>query len=125
MKCYNYSWADAVGICKFCNKALCKECIVELEGVVACAESCSKEFYRIKSLADRTSEFLNKWRKELILQTILFGSFGIFILGLSLWRMMRMSSSVNFNLVTLFVSLGFLSIAWSNYKKLRETSERK
>jgi hypothetical protein len=34
MKCFNHSTVDAVGVCKHCNKGLCRECAVALTGLL-------------------------------------------------------------------------------------------
>jgi uncharacterized membrane protein len=38
MKCYNHPETDAVGACVSCNKAVCSECGVEVEGRLLCRE---------------------------------------------------------------------------------------
>ncbi len=40
MNCFNHADIPAVGICKVCGKALCKECIVETKGGTVCKGSC-------------------------------------------------------------------------------------
>jgi hypothetical protein len=44
MKCYNHDDEHAVGICKNCFKALCKQCIVpNEENVIVCSAKCLEE----------------------------------------------------------------------------------
>jgi len=56
MKCYNHPLNDAVGICKNCNKGLCKECIIEVENGIACKETCVEEVKLINSLINRNKK---------------------------------------------------------------------
>jgi hypothetical protein len=56
MKCYNHPDKDAVGICKNCNKGLCKECITEVDNGIACTSSCIEEVKLINSLINRNKQ---------------------------------------------------------------------
>lgn len=38
VKCYNHLETDAIGACVSCNKAICSECGVEVEGKLLCRE---------------------------------------------------------------------------------------
>lgn len=39
MRCFYHSQTEAVGVCKNCGKALCRESVVELGQFIACKES--------------------------------------------------------------------------------------
>ena len=53
MKCYNHEDADAVAICKNCNKALCHRCATDVGNGVACAGSCEEEVQALNELIRR------------------------------------------------------------------------
>lgn len=36
MKCFNHHEADSVGLCKHCGKALCVDCLTDLDDGLAC-----------------------------------------------------------------------------------------
>ena len=38
MKCVNHTDRDAVGVCNFCTKSVCSECVVNLKGEIYCKE---------------------------------------------------------------------------------------
>lgn len=40
MKCYNHPTADAVGVCKVCQKGICRECAIEHEIGIVCQGNC-------------------------------------------------------------------------------------
>lgn len=69
MKCYNHNDRDAFGVCRFCGKGLCLECMKKDSDIVICAnsESCNKQF-----------ELLNKSYKQ-INKNIAFQNFGKFL----------------------------------------------
>ena len=53
MKCFNHEGADAVAICKNCNKALCHACAVDVGNGVACAGACENEVKSLNELIRR------------------------------------------------------------------------
>ena len=38
MKCYNHPEIEAIGFCTSCNKAICDECAVDIQGKLLCRE---------------------------------------------------------------------------------------
>src|SRR4051812_41469041 len=53
MKCFNHDAADAVAICKNCNKALCRVCAVDVGNGIACLNSCEQEVLSINEMIQR------------------------------------------------------------------------
>ncbi|MEK6408437.1 MAG: hypothetical protein AABN34_16035 [Acidobacteriota bacterium] len=53
MKCFNHEGADAVAICKSCNKALCHACAVDVGNGMACAGACEEEVRALNELIRR------------------------------------------------------------------------
>lgn len=53
MKCFNHDGADAVAICKNCNKALCHTCAIDVGNGVACAGACEQEVRALNELIRR------------------------------------------------------------------------
>ena len=53
MKCYNHDAADAIAICKNCNKALCRACAVDVGNGIACRNSCEQEVIAVNELIQR------------------------------------------------------------------------
>jgi len=54
MKCYNHRETDAIGICKNCNKGLCKDCVTEIENGLACTATCIDEVEQINALINKS-----------------------------------------------------------------------
>ena len=42
MKCYTHDQNDAVGICKNCQKGICKECATLVDGSMSCIGTCEE-----------------------------------------------------------------------------------
>lgn len=53
MKCFKHEGADAVAICKSCNKALCHACAVDVGNGIACAGACEGEVRILNELIRR------------------------------------------------------------------------
>lgn len=53
MKCFNHETAEAVAICKNCNKALCHACAVDVGNGVACRGACEQEVIALNDLIRR------------------------------------------------------------------------
>lgn len=54
MKCYNHPTEDAVGLCKNCNKGICRACLTELDNGLACTATCVEEVEHINSLIQKS-----------------------------------------------------------------------
>jgi len=40
MKCFNHPQIDAIGFCRACGRALCRECVGEVSGILCCKGRC-------------------------------------------------------------------------------------
>ncbi len=69
MKCYNHHDRDAFGVCKSCGKALCLECIDNIENTVCCKnnEKC-KEF--IKNAATAINDYKKQQNSKKIMSIV-------------------------------------------------------
>jgi hypothetical protein len=77
MKCFNHPDIDAVGICKSCNKGLCKNCLTELENGIACTTTCVEEVKQINSLINRNKKSYKVASSSYIRNAYLFGCIGL------------------------------------------------
>ena len=53
MKCFNHDTADAVAICKNCNRAICHACAADVGNGIACRGSCEDEVRAVNALIRR------------------------------------------------------------------------
>lgn len=51
MNCKNHENVEAVGMCAYCGKPFCKECLVEVKGKMYCKEDLDKVFDENKGAA--------------------------------------------------------------------------
>jgi hypothetical protein len=54
MRCYQHPSVDAVGICRSCQKGLCRECAVDLGQGLACQNSCEQAVRDLIVMVDYT-----------------------------------------------------------------------
>jgi hypothetical protein len=124
MKCFIHPQIDAVGICKNCNKGLCKECAIELENGIACKDKCENQVIAINDLIEKnkrayettnislqtTSDSYKKNSIWLSLLGILFLLFGIIAKG----DIFTIALGIAF-----LIGAVFCFITWKKYKKLQ------
>jgi hypothetical protein len=65
MECFNHTGIPGVGICKSCGKALCPDCITELENGIACKGSCEDRVRMINSIIDANFQTMNAARHQM------------------------------------------------------------
>lgn len=56
MNCYNHTETVALGICKHCNKGICRDCLTDLGDGLACTATCVDE---VKSLNETIHKNIN------------------------------------------------------------------
>lgn len=56
MKCFNHPQSDAVGICAQCNRAVCRQCVEDIGGILLCM-NCLAVRRRQAELEDEATEF--------------------------------------------------------------------
>jgi hypothetical protein len=52
MRCYNHKSSDAIGICKHCQKGLCKRCAVNTGGGLACKGICERTVIELNQMIE-------------------------------------------------------------------------
>jgi hypothetical protein len=76
VKCFNHSTIDAVGVCKHCNKGLCRECAVEITGSLSCRGPCEEQVALVNRLAHQAGASYAKTSRAYLRSTLVY-----FILG--------------------------------------------
>lgn len=55
MHCYRHPEKPAVGICRACNKGLCRDCAAELNFGLACRNSCEERVTLLNRIVDTSA----------------------------------------------------------------------
>ena len=75
MKCFYHPSADAVGLCKHCQRGLCAACGAERDGGLACKDRHETEVDQVTALVRRNVQVGVK------AQPLSFVAFGVFVVG--------------------------------------------
>ena len=116
MQCYNHE-VSAVGTCKHCCKALCIDCITEVEGICACKNSCESavaEFEKYRLLSQQSIKKVSSTYKN--------GAIFNFICGLLFFSVGIIPVLTGKNYGMLFLSalgLAFFYGSYSAYKSAK------
>ena len=85
MNCFNHIDVAACGICKHCQKAVCKSCLELVDGSVSCKGSCEKQVQVLNQIIEKSSQSLTTTESVYIrnaffgvLMGLLFSGFGVF-----------------------------------------------
>ena len=85
MKCFNHDAADAVAICKSCNKGICHACAVDVGNGIACLNSCEDEVRALNELIQRNKSASEKtgyaYQRNAIVFILLGAIFAYFSFG--------------------------------------------
>jgi hypothetical protein len=82
MKCFNHPTVDAVAFCKFCARALCRDCVAEVGKGCCCRNRCESEVALMHDLLVRGSQAYIKTSATYLrtgIITVLLGAVMVFI----------------------------------------------
>ncbi len=122
MKCFYHKEKEAVGICSSCHRGLCPECIADVDGTLACKNSCEEKVKSINELIERNKNSYKKTGtayKRYSAFCLLVGLLSLFVgLGVDI-------TSGSFGLLLFLGPMGiiFLLGAYHNYKSSKEISK--
>jgi hypothetical protein len=72
MKCFKHGAVDAVGVCKHCNKGLCRECAVEVAGSLSCRGACEAQVALVNRLAVQAGSSYGKTSRAYLRATAMY-----------------------------------------------------
>jgi len=118
MRCYNHPENNAIGICKNCNKGLCKDCLTELENGIACTATCIDEVKQINYLINLNKNSYNVTSGSYLRNAYMYGALGIAFIVFG--SVMDSVSVFLFIMGTIFiVGAWFSYISANKYKKTK------
>jgi cobalamin synthase len=77
MKCFNHTSTDAIGVCKHCNKGLCRECAVEAAGSLSCRGACEEQVALVNRLARQAGASYGKTSRAYLRSTVVYFVLGV------------------------------------------------
>lgn len=123
MKCFYHPEIEAVAICKNCHKAICKDCLVEVQNGVACKDSinnCVTEVERLNRFLER-SKIMAERTSTSFSRTIMFvGFLGLFFFLFGFVSIVLDPSRFWVHLLPLILGVVFLFLTWYNYSESKK-----
>lgn len=84
MNCFNHPAVVAVGLCKHCQRGLCRECAVEAAGSLSCRGACEQEVALVNQLAHRAGTSFTKTSRAYLRATAIYFLLAVVFLGFAL-----------------------------------------
>ncbi len=85
MECFKHNNTVAVGLCKSCYKAVCRECAIEIPHGLACSDACAKDANEYNQITERSKKIYgigNHKSKLPASGVILWAAFALVMWGL-------------------------------------------
>jgi hypothetical protein len=126
MKCYNHNDVYAVAICKSCNKALCRDCSVEVINGIACKNSCEEQVIYLNEIINRSkgyAKLINKSEKDWSKAS--FGGVVVNVLLGGVFLIMGVLEQKNMNLAIMLIAIGLIFFlgAYFSFSRSQKTKE--
>ncbi len=81
MNCFYHQNCTAIGLCKCCNKGLCKECAVDLEHGLACKGRHEERVESINSIIEKNAAMYKAAPRNSMITPIFYLFMGIVFAG--------------------------------------------
>ena len=109
MRCFNHPAVDAVGSCRHCSRGLCRDCIAEVKGLVACKGRCESDAEETYKALLRSRTVHTKTAMLMKRNAAFYVAFGAVLIFTSGGPMDSVFGRVLLALGALFIGMG----AWS------------
>lgn len=119
MHCYRHDDREAVAVCAHCGKATCTECGDDTGQGIACSEACTLELqssYQLQAALKRTYGIGSKPPMPPTIATYLM--FGAILLLVGVYLTL---TRPGIDYLTFALSAVFFVMAWSSYRRYRDT----
>lgn len=80
MQCYNHQERPAVGICTGCNKGVCRECCVEVDGALSHKGECEEKVRIMRELLKRAHASYGKHSQAYKYTSLIYALFSLLII---------------------------------------------
>jgi len=116
MRCFYHDAAEAVAICKSCNRGVCRECAVEFPNGVACRNRCEAEVEAVNQIIDRSKTSYQKTSSAYSRNAIIYLLFAV-VFGF--WALTQLDGRPAFAWTMLALAIVFLIASVFNYSNSR------
>ena len=117
MKCYYHPDISALGLCKHCQRGLCKDCITEVDDSLACKDRHENQVLAIELVTERTLLQAKRVGSVYRRNAIFYSLVGVLFAGFGLWQVRWMGLQGVFLLA---IGIFLLYAAIANYLESRK-----
>lgn len=107
MNCYNHTETVALGICKHCNKGICRDCLTDLGDGLACTATCVDEVQRVNDLIKRNLNATKNSNRNYNVTAFFYAGLGVLFLVSSFLILSRIDP--------ILVTMGLFFIGYAAY----------
>lgn len=119
MRCYRHEEREAIAICAHCGKATCRSCAEDTGQGVACSEACRLEVqaaFELQTALRRTYGIGSRPPMPPTIAT--YSLFGLILLLVGIYLTI---TRPGIDYLTFALSAVFFVMAWSSYRRYRDT----
>ena len=119
MNCFSHPDIAAVGICKTCSRAICRECVQESEFHITCSTSCAHDAVESHKMAQMGKRIygIGVKKRPLPMVSVMMIGFSVLFLG---WAALLFFTQGNIDAFLVGFSGLCLLIAWLGYKRAKD-----
>ena len=119
MECYQHPGHGAVGICKHCSKAVCRECVRETVGGLACCEAGAEANIRLHAITGAAVKAygIGEGKRSPPSAVVMPALLGLGFLLFGLWDMFSAKPGIAWFMAPM--GLLFLFGAWYAWRKFK------
>ena len=85
MKCFNHHEKDAVGVCKFCLKGICPECLTDLDQGIACKNNHEADVEFLGKLINQSKQTIKLQPRSVLIGNLSWLFMGIIFIGFGIY----------------------------------------
>jgi hypothetical protein len=91
MECFTHANTNAVGVCKNCGKAICRECAHDAGFAVTCSDACATEAAALNEMNQRGKKLygIDATSSRLASSVVMWAIFFVCSIGYGLWQLPR------------------------------------
>ena len=117
MRCFYHNSVEAVGICKNCYRAVCRDCATECTNGIACKNRCEGEVEAVNDIINRGKTSYQKTSSAYSRNALIYF---LFAAGFGVWGAIEITRLPMLGSVMLLVTIVFIIAAVLNYSTSRK-----
>ncbi len=121
MECFAHASVPAIGACKACGRAVCRNCVIDLSFAIVCSEQCATSASQSRELEERAKPLygIGTSKRRVPLGTLMWGMFGFLFLAFGIYSWFANGQLELFALIFGAMSLILAIVSYRRAKELQ------